>query len=381
MNRGALVSALALIAAGLMLLALQVSLQQSALFAIGVCAGLVLYHAAFGFTSSWRELIAHGRGGGLRAQMLMLAVTTTVFVPLIASGSFLGQTLRGSVAPAGVPVLAGAFLFGIGMQLGGGCASGTLFSAGGGSLRMFATLAAFIAGSVLGVRYASLWDQAPALRPMSLLGEFGPVLALAISLTAFALVAALSVVVERRRRGGLEPDRASGSWRALHGPWTLLAGGVGLAVVNISTLLLAGRPWGVTSAFALWGSKLLMASGVDVAAWPYWQPAVRAADLQASVLRDVTSVMDVGIMLGALAAAALAGRFKPVWQVPARSLAAAIVGGLMLGYGARIAFGCNIGAYFSGVASTSLHGWVWLAAAFTGNILGTRLRPRFGLAV
>jgi hypothetical protein len=67
--------------------------------------------------------------------------------------------------------------------------------------------------------------------------------------------------------------------------------------------------------------------------------------------------------------------------VPARSLAAAVAGGLMLGYGARIAFGCNIGAYFSGVASTSLHGWVWLASAFTGNILGTRLRPWFGLAV
>lgn len=380
-NRGALGAALAVIVVGLALLAVQVSARQSLLFLIGVGAGLVLYHAAFGFTSSWRELIAHGRGGGLRAQMLMLAVTTAVFVPLIAQGSFLGQALRGSVAPAGVPVLAGAFLFGIGMQLGGGCASGTLFSAGGGSIRMFATLAAFIAGSVLGVRYAGVWEQAPALRPMSLLGEFGAAPALAISLVGFAAVAALSIVVEKRKRGKLETDGASNSWRALHGPWTLAAGGLGLAVVNVSTLLIAGRPWGVTSAFALWGSKLLMGAGVDVAAWQYWQPAARAADLQASVLRDVTSVMDVGIMLGAFAAAALAGRFKPVWHVPRRSLVAAVVGGLLLGYGARIAFGCNIGAYFSGVASTSLHGWVWLGAAFSGNILGTRLRPHFGLNV
>ena len=150
---------------------------------------------------------------------------------------------------------------------------------------------------------------------------------------------------------------------------------LGLAVVNIATLVIAGRPWGVTSAFALWGSKLLMTTGVDVASWAYWQPAARAADLHASVLHDVTSVMDIGIMLGAFAAAALAGRFRPVWRVPGPSLVAAIVGGILLGYGARIAFGCNIGAYFSGVASTSLHGWVWLAAAFSGNILGTRLRP------
>ncbi len=380
-DRGPLVVALALLFAGSLLLASEVSARQALLFLIGTGAGVVLYHAAFGFTSSWRDLIAHGRGSGLRAQMLMLGVTTTVFVPVIASGSLFGQAVRGSVAPAGVPVIAGAFLFGIGMQLGGGCASGTLFSAGGGSVRMFVTLAAFIAGSVLGIRFTGIWENAPALRPMSLLGEFGAVPALAISLAAFVLIHRVATVVEVRRRGQVAGENAAGSWRALNGPWTLAAGAVGLAVVNISTLVVAGRPWGVTSAFALWGSKLMMTAGVDVAAWEYWQPAARAADLQASVLRDVTSVMDVGIMLGAFIAAALAGRLAPVWRIPARSLVAALVGGVLLGYGARIAFGCNIGAYFSGVASTSLHGWVWLAAAFSGNIVGTKLRPVFGLAV
>jgi hypothetical protein len=53
----------------------------------------------------------------------------------------------------------------------------------------------------------------------------------------------------------------------------------------------------------------------------------------------------------------------------------------MLGYGARIAYGCNIGAYFSGIASSSVHGWLWCVAAFAGNILGTRMRPFFGLRV
>jgi uncharacterized protein len=51
----------------------------------------------------------------------------------------------------------------------------------------------------------------------------------------------------------------------------------------------------------------------------------------------------------------------------------------LLGYGARLAFGCNIGAFFSGIASGSLHGWVWLAAAFLGSMAGVRLRPFFGL--
>ena len=121
------------------------------------------------------------------------------------------------------------------------------------------------------------------------------------------------------------------------------------------------------------------AAGLDVASWPYWQSPAAAATLEASVFSDITSVMNFGIILGALIAAGLAGRFSPVWRVPARSLLAAIIGGLLLGYGARIAYGCNIGAFFSGVSSSSLHGWVWLIAAFAGSALGTRLRPWFGL--
>lgn len=86
-------------------------------------------------------------------------------------------------------------------------------------------------------------------------------------------------------------------------------------------------------------------------------------------------------MLGALLASGLAGKFHPGWKVPGRSLIAAVIGGLLLGYGARLAYGCNIGAYFSGIVSASLHGWVWLVAAFLGSVLGTSLRPWFGLSV
>ena len=45
------------------------------------------------------------------------------------------------------------------------------------------------------------------------------------------------------------------------------------------------------------------------------------------------------------------------------------------------AIGLCSGAYFSGISSASLHGWMWLVAAFIGSIIGTRLRPLFGLTV
>lgn len=120
----------------------------------------------------------------------------------------------------------------------------------------------------------------------------------------------------------------------------------------------------------LWGSKIAALGGLDVASWPYWKVPANAKMLQEGIFADVTSVMDFGIILGALLAAGLAGKFSPSWRVAPLSLLAAVIGGLLLGYGARLAYGCNIGAYFSGIASSSLHGWVWLAAAFAGSWLG-----------
>jgi len=359
-----------------------ISWRQAALFIVGAWAGVVLYHAAFGFTSAWRVFIADRRGAGLRAQMLMLAITCVVFFPLLAAGTFMGQPLRGSVSPIGVGVAAGAFIFGLGMQLGGGCASGTLFSVGGGSTRMLITLFFFIIGSVIGTAHMGWWTAQPAYPATSIVTTMGPWAALAVSLALFGAVAWLTMFAERKRHGQLvdETKRAFGP-RWLAGPWPLVAGAVGLAIVNIATLTIGGRPWGVTSAFALWGAKWFAALGIDVASWSYWTAPAQATALKSSVLMDVTSVMDFGIILGALLAAILAGRFAPVWKTSGRSAAAAVLGGLLLGYGARIAYGCNIGAYFSGIASGSLHGWLWLVAAFVGNIAGTRLRPLFDLNV
>lgn len=374
----------ALTTAGAFYLATLVSWRHAALFLVGVLAGLVLYHAAFGFASSWRQTVSARRSAGLRAQMLMLGLACALFIPLLSiQGPVFGLSLRGTIAPVGVAGVIGAFMFGAGMQLGGGCASGTLYTSGGGNTRMLVVLAFFIVGSLLGTAHAPFWDTAPSFGSVSLMSALGPLGALAASIAIVATVAAAGASLERARHGEVRSLFAHepGTRIWLTGPWPLAAGAIGLVIVNLATLLLAGRPWGVTSAFALWGAKVAQAAGLDVASWPYWTVPARAASLQAPVLTDVTTVMDLGIMIGALAAAGLAGKFAPQWRVPARSLAAAAIGGLLLGYGARLASGCNIGAYFSGVASASLHGWVWFVSAFAGTVAGTRLRPLFGLTV
>ncbi|WP_172118938.1 YeeE/YedE family protein [Halomonas hibernica] len=350
------------------------------LMIVGGLLGMVLYHAAFGFTSAWRVFITERRGRGLRAQMVMLAIAVMLFFPALGAGTLFGTPVSGFVSPIGISVLVGAFLFGIGMQLGGGCASGTLFTTGGGNARMLITLVFFIIGSVIGSAHFAWWQRLPAFEPISLIDIAGTTGGIAISLVLFVAIAVFTLVMEKRRHGQLEQVpmvEKPATLRWLSGPWPLLAGAVALALLNFATLALAGRPWGITSAFALWGAKVYELFGGSVTGWGYWQAPGNAAALEASVWSDMTTVMNVGIMLGALMAAHLAGRFAPNFRIPLRSVVAAVIGGLMLGYGARLAFGCNIGAYFSGIASGSLHGWVWLVAAFAGNIVGVKLRPLF----
>ena len=67
-------AAVVLFAVGSIYLGRLVHWRHGALFVVGGVLGLFLYHAAFGFTSSWRVFISDRRGAGLRGQMLLLAV-------------------------------------------------------------------------------------------------------------------------------------------------------------------------------------------------------------------------------------------------------------------------------------------------------------------
>ncbi len=117
---GVVAVAAALLVTAAAWLAAEYGLRHGALFLVGAGLGLVLYQAAFGFTTAFRVLFTVGDGRGLRAQMLMLAVATLLFAPILASGEVLGTAVGGAVAPLGVSVLVGAFIFAIGMQVGGG---------------------------------------------------------------------------------------------------------------------------------------------------------------------------------------------------------------------------------------------------------------------
>ncbi|MEM5015053.1 YeeE/YedE family protein [Metabacillus indicus] len=356
---------------------------QSVLYIIGLLLGATLLHARFGFTSAFRRLVSVGNVQGLQAHMLMLAIASVLFAIILSTGfSFTGTAPAGYVSPVGVSVIVGAFMFGIGMQLGNGCASGTLYSVGGGSSSMILTLISFIAGSVIGAYHFTFWmEDMPALPPVSLatstgLGYGG---ALIVQLALFALIYWITIQIAKKKNPPMmkQLPTVKGWKKILRGSWPLFAAAIILALLNALTLSIRGNPWGITSAFALWGGKALMTAGIDVSSWGYFTGANGAA-LTKTVLADSTSVMNFGIILGAFISAAAQGTFKP-GKIKPGVAGASIIGGLLMGYGARLAFGCNIGAYFGGIASFSLHGWVWMVMAMLGTFLALFIRPIFGL--
>ncbi|MFN4098353.1 MAG: YeeE/YedE thiosulfate transporter family protein, partial [Pararhodobacter sp.] len=191
----------ALLLAGVAYVAWAATGRLALLWLIGGGLGFALYHAAFGFTGAYRAAFTSGRSGAVRAQMLMLGVAVLIFFPVLEAGQMFGQPVRGFVFPAGIEVALGAFLFGIGMQLGGGCASGTLYGSGGGDTRQVVTLGFFVVGMTLGAWDVERWEALPALPPISLPGTLGLWPALALNLAVFALVAWALARRERRLTG------------------------------------------------------------------------------------------------------------------------------------------------------------------------------------
>ena len=357
-----------------------INFQHSLIFVIGLLLGFTLYHASFGFTGGWRNFIEKSDSSALRAQFLMLAFVILLFSGFLNSKSlFFENSIIGSLAPTSVSVIIGSFIFGFAMQLAGGCGSGTLFTLGGGNTKMFVTLIFFIVGSLVGTYNFTFWLDLPSLGNISLLEKFGIIKAIIIQLIFISFLYMWCSFVDKKRNSALDHYDIfkSNSFNVIKGPWPLFLGAILLAILNFLMLNIAGHPWSVTFAFGLWGAKIADFIGIDVASWAFWNFNYPKIALKNSIFADHTSISNIGVILGAVIASSLAGSFSNKTTTNYKILLAAILGGLLMGFGARLAFGCNIGALFSGIASGSLHGWAWFLFAFIGSYFGTKARRLF----
>lgn len=353
--------------AGLVLAALIVVVLVSAavgaryglLLAIGLGFGITLEGLRFGFAGPWRAMILRREPAGLVAQLLAIALVSVVAFPLLATN---GQELAGAHASVGVAMIGGAFVFGAAMQLILGCGSGTLVNAGSGNAVAALALPFFALGSFAGAWHLEWWVSLGSAPLVVLSGGTG----LAITLVGLAVVAAVALALG-----------APGSRKL---PRRLIVAAFALAALALLNFVVAGQPWGVVYGLGLWVAKGANALGADLGASSFWAAPGNAERVAQSLLTDVTSLTNLGIIGGAVLVASWRGGLSArIDKLPARAWVAAIVAGLLLGYSSRLAFGCNVGAFFSGISTGSLHGWVWFVAAFAGSYYGIKLRPLVGL--
>jgi uncharacterized membrane protein YedE/YeeE len=378
---------------------------------VGLAFGILLQKARFCFVSAFRDFVAFKDTRVLKGVIAGVLVMTLFWSAQATLGYF-----RGFWTPAwGLASLFGGFVFGIGMTMAGGCASGTLYRAGQGYVQFWITLL------FMGVGYVLFAYAFPTLRsvyfeplrfgegatlylafpwPPALTG----VLVTAVLVLLYAFVRGRASLPDEPRRGteagsgtraqATLPTRSltalgvglrelgAGTRTYLRGfvqddrpvaarlrdSWDARTAGIGLALVASVWFWVYGA-WAITGSEAKWAGWLLAQGGVDVGGVEYWGSVLfRGGDI--SVTIDM--LMIAAVIVGSFLAAKASGDFRLRWPKVER-LHNPVVGGLLMGVGSRLAPGCNIANLFSGVALLSLHSLL----AGLGIILGTYVMTHY----
>ena len=314
--------------------------------AVGLAFGFALQRGRFCMNSAFRDILVFSDNTLFNAVSAAILVEMVGFTVLSMTGVI---TLNPKPLIWGANIL-GGLLFGVGMVLAGGCASGISYRVGEGMVGAMSAVA--------GLSFAALMAAAGVFHPfiaslqentkitaangenLTLANLFGvPYNALAFGIVIVSIV--IWVIMARRHKkeeDDFEYDEGTPSWseRIFKRGWGWLATGIVIGVIGIIAFPLsaaAGRnyPLGITGGYVTLSKTLT--TGVNALAWD--------------------SFLIVGLIIGAAVAALIAGEFGLRAPAP-KMILQTFTGGFLMGFGAVCSAGCNIGHILSGVPQLSL---------------------------
>jgi uncharacterized protein len=334
---------------------------------LGLAAGWLIERTHFCTMGAISDAYLFGSRLPLRAWLLAIATAILLTQLLAASGLVpLADTfyLAPRLEPLGL--LVGGILFGIGMVLGGGCASRNLVRLGAGSLKAlvvvlmlgltaFATIAGVLALPADLLRRAVV---VPLDQPTQSLGAFvaatgiaaRPAADLALGLGIASALLAFVFKDPRFRRS-----------------WPDLGLGFGLGLLVALGFLLTG--WLLADPF----------EPVAVASLAYVAPTARA------MLWTMTgnglwpgfgAALVLGTILGAALSAAFGGRFSVETFRSPDDMIRHVSGGVLMGFGGVLALGCTVGQGITGLATLALGSFIAVAGIVAGALLALRRLER-----
>jgi uncharacterized protein len=302
---------------------------------VGIIFGFVMQRGRFCMNSAIRDTAL------LQDYTLLKSVGVAILVSM-AGFAIMSATGMITINPKplfGWANLVGSFIFGVGMVVAGGCASGITYRVGEG---MMGALAAVIGLATTGTLTAMgfLKPIMLTLRPAeatnptlaSILNMQYWVLALIIAIVAGAI---WFLIARKNSDDDLVTDTSVPFFKRT---WNWLVTGIGIGIVGIIAFPIsaaAGRnyPLGITAGWIQWVKVLILRIEGQSVNW--------------------IAAMVLGIVIGALIAALLSGEFKirfPKWGM----LGQAFLGGLIMGFGAVTSGGCNVTHILSGIPQLSI---------------------------
>lgn len=151
--------------------------------------------------------------------------------------------------------------------------------------------------------------------------------------------------------------------------WNTGKGMIALGILSAVYFGIFGAVWAVTGEMTRWGGEFLELFGMDLSSYSYYTKQ----NLNGTPLTRTDGLMLIGMFIGALVAALWANKVK--FRLPASKIRIfqAIVGGLLSGFGARLAFGCNLANFFTGLPYFSMHTWIFTIFMIAGIYVGVKV--------
>jgi len=372
-----------------------ISGEMALFWAFGLAFGFVLQRSRFCFASAFRDIFLLRHGRNMKGVLMGLAVATAGFamfmskqVPNPALGILPPDA---NVLPLGWHLVLGGLLFGVGMVVAGGCVSGSVYRMGEGYIASWVSFGGIMLGLLAaGFTWNWWWHvqirSGPRVWLPTYVGHGG-----AVIITLIGLLLIYLLVLWWESRGGLTmPDmpfqgseeetfaaKLNNTLRRtfVHG-WSAVIGGAVLGGLNV-LLFVAAHPWGFTGEISRWviGFSNWLSLGPGALPGAASLPGC-ALDVGESGILHHMLFLVWGMVFGSFIAALFAGEFKI--RVPRQKgrYVQAVSGGIAMGYGAGIAMGCTIGAFFSAIPSLALNGWIFAAFLAIGAWMGTQIIQR-----
>jgi hypothetical protein len=345
----------------------------------GILFGFVLQRSRFCITAGFRDIFLIRNTTVTRAVIICLVISTLMFA-FIISYTPPSYNIEPKLYPVGIHTVVGGIIFGIGMVIAGGCASGTLMRVGEGyQMQLFGIIGFFI-GSIVGAYNYQWWYQlsiskSPVIYLPDLLSFWG---AVALQIAILLVIYLLAIYWERGTIKCFKikitnDSKSSISFyqRFIKKSWSYTTGAILLAFLNSLFFLTLKIPWSITTGITHISGGVVNKLNFDLSHWLYFDSSSN------SFFQHPLALIPISMVIGSFIGSLSAGEFRIRKARSKRFLIFAFIGGFLMGYSARLSGGCNIGAFLSAIPSFSLHGWIYGVSILIGSYFGGKILLRY----